>query len=64
MKQHEANYGSTVWCMQRYLILLNGYLDRYVQSPSEEERKRYAQLITGDALALVNDALSLERGEE
>lgn len=59
----EGEYGSTAWCMQRYLILLNGYLDRYVQALSEEEKKKYAQLITSDALALVNDALTLERGE-
>lgn len=59
----EGEYGNTAWCMQRYLILLNGYLDRYVQALSEEEKKKYAQLITSDALALVNDALTLERGE-
>lgn len=59
----EAEYGSTAWCMQRYTILLNGLLDRYVQAQSEEERRRYAQLITSNALTLVSDALDLERGE-
>lgn len=60
---HEAECGSTAWCMQRYLILLTGYMDRYVQAQSDEERKKYAQLITSNALTLVSDALDLERGE-
>lgn len=60
----EAEYGTTVWCMQRYLTLLNGYLDRYIQAHSGEERKKYAELITSNALTLVSDALDLERGEE
>lgn len=62
MKQ-EAEYGSTAWCMQRYLVLLNGCLDRYVQASSEEERKRYAAIFTSNALTLVRDALDLEHGE-
>lgn len=60
----EAEYGSMAWCMQRYLILLNGYLDRYIQADSEEKRKRYASLITDNALILAREALDLERGEE
>lgn len=59
----EAEYGSTMWCMQRYLNLLNKAMDHCVQASSEEERKRYARIIANNALVLVTDALSLERGE-
>ena len=60
----EAEYGSTMWCMQHYLWLLNKAMDHCVRASSEEERKRYARIIANNALVLVTDALDVERGED
>lgn len=56
----EAEYGTTAWCMQCNLRVLQGAMDRYVQASTKEERKKFAGIIVNHALGLIDDAIDLE----
>ena len=59
----EAEYGTTAWCMQCNLRVLQEAMDRYVQASTKEERKKFAGIIVNHALGLIDDAIDLEREE-